>query len=389
MIRVVAGLLALSLATTPVASGFSPTTSQRPVRGLTAASQLTRAYSAIFDARFNEMPAILAETCGPAPREACLVLDAVALWWQIQLDPLNPSRDAAFLTRVEAAIAATEAWTVRDPLRAEAWFYLGGAYGARVQWRSLRRQLLSAARDGKRIKDAMERALMLDPSLQDAYFGVGLYHYYADVAPAAAKILRFLLLLPGGDRRQGLQEMLRARRAGQLAESEADYQLHFVYLWYEKDTNRALELLAGLSQRHPRNPHFLQVDAEIRDVYLHNAGASLQSWQRLLNAARDGRVAESAMAEAAARLGIALQLGRLSEHEAALPHLRAVIAAKPSAPYDAVARANVQLGETLQHLGRIHEATTAYRAAIGSLPPGDPSRIRARAEAGLRTLRDR
>ena len=46
---------------------------------------------------------------------------------------------------------------------------------------------LGAARDGKRIKDSLERALALDPRLQEAYFGIGLYHYYADVAPTAAK----------------------------------------------------------------------------------------------------------------------------------------------------------------------------------------------------------
>ena len=49
---------------------------------------------------------------------------------------------------------------------------------------------------------ALERAIALEPSLDDAYFGLGMYRYYADVAPAAAKILRFLLLLPGG-RSQG------------------------------------------------------------------------------------------------------------------------------------------------------------------------------------------
>ena len=52
-------------------------------------------------------------------------------------------------------------------------------------------------------------ALALEPQLDDAWFGIGLYHYYADVAPAALKLLRMLLLLPGGDRNQGLAEMLR------------------------------------------------------------------------------------------------------------------------------------------------------------------------------------
>ena len=68
-----------------------------------------------------------------------------------------------------------------------------------------------AARDGKRIKDALERALALDPALDDAKFGIGLYHYYADIAPAALRLLRWLLLLPGGDRADGLRQIEEAR----------------------------------------------------------------------------------------------------------------------------------------------------------------------------------
>jgi hypothetical protein len=97
----------------------------------------------------------------------------------------------------------------------------------------------------------------LDPGLTDAYFAIGLYHYYANVAPRALKIQRWLLLLPGGDRVEGgLAEMLRARATGQLVRSEADYQLHLIYLWYEKEPERALELIRELRARHPRNPHF-------------------------------------------------------------------------------------------------------------------------------------
>jgi tetratricopeptide (TPR) repeat protein len=297
----------------------------------------------VLDARFDEVPGLLEKACPPAPREACQLLDTVSLWWQIQLDPQNRSRDDAFVAKVEAAIAAAEAWTLREPQRAEAWFYLGGAYGARVQWRSLRRQLLRAARDGKRIKTSLEQALALDPGLQDAYFGIGLYHYYADVAPTALKMLRWLLLLPGGDRELGLQEMLRARDRGELARGEADYQLHLLYLWYEKQPARALELLDGLRARHPRNPHFLQLIADVQDVYLMDPVASARSWQALLDAATRHAVAQPAMAEATARLGLATQLDRLGRRDEAIAHLRAVIAARPSAPFGAVARANALL----------------------------------------------
>jgi len=352
---------------------------------LTGGASLARAYDAIFDARFEAIPALLAATCPPAPVESCQLLEVVSLLWQIQLDPHNPSRDAAFTTRADGAIAALDAWTKREPARAEAWFYLGGAYGARAQWRVLRSQTLAAAQDGKRIKQALERAIALDPTLHDAYFGIGLYHYYADVAPVAAKMLRWLFLLPGGDRVEGMREMLRARSAGQLLQSEADYQLHLIYLWYENQTPRALELLRALRDRHPRNPHFPQLMAEIEDTYLKDHTASLRTWQALLEAAREERVEFSAMTEARARLGVALQWYRLGQPEAARPHLRAVIDARPPAPYGAVALAQLQLGYVLDRLGQREDALTAYRAALAANPAGDPLKVTSRARSGLRT----
>lgn len=76
-----------------------------------------------------------------------------------------------------------------------------------------------------------------------------MYRYYAAVAPLGAKILRVLLLLPGGDKKQGLDDLLRARDRGLLLAREADYQLHRLYLWYDDQPGRALELLRGLDAR--------------------------------------------------------------------------------------------------------------------------------------------
>jgi hypothetical protein len=310
---------------------------------LTGETQLLRVYAAIFDARFEEVPQQLARTCPPAPAEACQLLDAVAVWWQIQLDPESLARDTQFQTRIDAAVASAEAWTRRDPERAEAWFYLGGAYGARAQWKVLRRERVGAARDGKRIKDALERALALDPRLQEAYFGIGLYHYYADVAPTAAKMLRWLLLLPGGDKAEGMREMMRAREHAELLGDEADYQLHVIYLWYEKQPQRALALLTSLRDRHPRNPLFPQLIAQVQDVYLHDLPASLRTWRSLLDAARAHRIAYPELAEMRSRLGSASLLERLNDNSGAIEQLQAVIAAKPLAPFGAYAEAQREL----------------------------------------------
>ena len=353
--------------------------------GLTAGPQLARVYDTILDARFDQVPPLLAQTCGQAPREACQLLEVVSLWWQIQLDPKNPVHDEEFRAKADAAIAAIEAWTAREPTRGEAWFYLGGAYGARAQWHVLREERLAAARDGKRIKTALEQALALDPSLQDAYFGIGLYRYYADVAPAALKMLRWMLLLPGGDREQGLKDMLRARSEGQLLRSEADYQLHLIYLWYEKQPQRALQLLRGLQGNHPRNPLFPQLIADIQDVYLHALQASRQTWQSLVEAAEARRVAEPMASEAIARLGLAGVLDRLSEREAAVQQLRMILTKKPTAPLGIIARTHLRLAHVLDHLGQRDAALAEYRAAIDSVPRDDPDRIARAARAGLRT----
>lgn len=356
--------------------------------GLTAGRELARAYDAILDARFGELPALLPKTCPPAPSESCQLLRVIALWWEIQLDPHDTSHDNRFQTLADEAIEATDAWTQREPTRAEAWFYLGGGYGARAQWRAARGQQLAAVRDGKRIKEALERAIALDPELQDAYFGIGLYRYYAAVAPAAARMLRWLLLLPGGNRSEGLAQMLKTRAAGQLLASEADYQLALIYLWYEKQPARSLDLLEALRSRHPRNPHFAQLAAEVEDAN-DDHSASLRSWQALLDAAVERRVARPASVEARARLGIALELDHRGDAAAAIPHLRAVIAARPAAPYGARAQAHLQLGDAMARLRMREEAISEYRAALASLPPGDRTKIGDRARAGLRARRDR
>jgi len=222
---------------------------------------------------------------------------------------------------------------------------------------------------------------VLDPDMHDAYFGIGLYHYYADVAPAAAKMVRWLLALPGGDRKQGLAEMLRAREHGALLRGEADYQLHVLYLWYEEKPERALELIQGLRERHPHNPHFVEAAAQIEDHDLHDATASLATYKSMLAAARAGRVADADAAAITARLGIARQLDRLFETDAALVPLRSVIDEMPAAPDGALAQAHLQLGEALDRLGSRPEAMAAYRAAIAAAPAGDTLQIAEQAHA--------
>ena len=366
---------------------------QAPVSAseLNGVAALVRVYDAILDARFDAAGTELKRACapaGPAPREACDVLTATTTWWRIVLDPDSRALDRQFSAEVDHAIKATEAWVAREPQNPEAHFYVGAAYAARVQWRVLREERLAAARDGKRIKQALERAIALAPDLDDAYFGIGLYQYYADVAPTAAKVLRFLLMLPGGDKKEGLARVQRTRAKGALLQGEADYQLQILYLWYEKRADLALELLDSLRDRYPGNPLFAAQIADVQDRYQHDITASLASWRALLVAARDGKVNEAALAETQARLGIARQLDLLYQTDTALEHLRAVIDAKPVKPAGAIAAAYLALGEGEDRLGHHDAAVAAYRLAIAAASGTDTQGIRQKAADRMRRTPD-
>ena len=355
---------------------------------LTEPERLAGIYDLILDARFDRAEAIARDACEPAPPVACHLLEVTSLWWRIQLDEASTAHDAEFAEAVDAVIAEAEAWTEQEPERAEAWFYLGGAYGARVQWRVLRGERLAAARDGKRIKQSLEQALELDPALHDARFGIGLYKYYADLAPAAAKILRFLLLLPGGDRIEGLEAMTTARDRGALLRGEADYQLHWIYFWYEEEHRRGLALLEALRARYPHNPLFVQRLAEVQLEYFHDPAASLATWLEMLREAENGRLGEPSLAATRARVGAAAQLDALYQTDRAIELLTAVVEEAPAAPYGALARAHYLLGTYHDRLGRRADALAAYRAAIAAAPGEDTHDTAGRARFRLREAPD-
>lgn len=374
---VVAVIAALVL-TGPVV-GQSPATATQ----FTGLAELRPAYEYILNAQFEDAAGAVGQACGPAPVEACQVLDATRLWWRILQDPRDTTFDEAFLEEVDEAIRLTEAWVAREPKRAEAWFYLGAAYGARVSWRVERGERLAAARDGKRIKESLERALTIDPAFDDARFGIGLYKYYAAVAPAAARFLRVLFLLPGGDKVAGLRDMQASEARGQLVAGEALYQLHWIYLWYENQPERGRAALERLHARYPSNPHFLHRLADVEREYFHDRARSLAAWQQMVARLPSGDVAT--LAEARGRLGAADDLDALVETDRAIDEARRVVALEPSRPVGARARAHLRLATLLDRVGERDQAVQEYRKALAVIPRGDPDRIRRAAGAGLKT----
>ncbi len=143
----------------------------------------------------------------------------------------------------------------KDPRDMEALFYLAQTHGVRAGYRFQRRKsLLGAARDASKSKKYSEAYVKQNPEHADAYIALGLYNYYADIAPSMLKFVRFLLMIPGGDKKLGLQQLERAARTGEMWSPQARLELAQIYTWLEGRLEDGLKLTQGLRRDYPDNP---------------------------------------------------------------------------------------------------------------------------------------
>ena len=197
------------------------------------------------------------------------LLEADATWWKIYyatadlaapdvFDVVSSETtpyDLYFERLVKEAIGKAEAHRQAHEDEARNYLYEGLAYALRARLVGLRGKDLPTARAGKKMRWLMLRALQLDPSLTDAYLGVGLYNYFVDTLPTIVKILRIFIGLPGGDSEVGLQQLQQAAEKGELARGEAKFLLAKDYSRQnERQYSTSLKFFQELEREYPGNP---------------------------------------------------------------------------------------------------------------------------------------
>ena len=147
---------------------------------------------------------------------------------------------------------------------ARIYLYKGMAYALRARLTGLRDQDLPTARAGKKMRTALLRAVELDPSLTDAYLGLGIYNYFVDTLSAIVKLLRWFIGLPGGSRLEGLRQMELATQKGDLTSGEAKFYLAKDYSRpAERQFERSMQLFQELERDCPHNPFWPMMVASL------------------------------------------------------------------------------------------------------------------------------
>jgi hypothetical protein len=141
--------------------------------------------------------------------------------------------------------------------------YAGMAEAQAARLLAMRSEYRAAARAGVKARANFQEALALDPSLADAYTGLGLYNYYVDTLSMLAKAMRFLMGIPGGTKEEGIRQLKRGMQEGELSAQSARFYLALNLFNYDQRYEEALQLIAPLAERYPGNPIFLLMKGDL------------------------------------------------------------------------------------------------------------------------------
>jgi hypothetical protein len=205
------------------------------------------------------------------------LIEADVLWWKIYckwlerkyntIDAWSHARrpepeDDAYLALADKVTHLAEAGIAKSDT-AEMELYAGLGYASRARLTGLRFEKTSTAHAGVESRKHLLRCLELDPQMADANLGLGLYNYYVDTLSAMAKVLRFFMGIPGGDKRVGLRQLETAASKGELTRTEARFNMAKNLRNYDLDYARALSATAPLTSEFLENPLFLLLAGDI------------------------------------------------------------------------------------------------------------------------------
>ena len=272
---------------------------------------------------------------------------------------IDPAAEKRFREACEEAIARGKKRLDQNPNDLAARYWLGVAYQNLGSYDfSLRRRWWSSFQHGEKTLRLHREILRREPDFADALLAIGVSNYVAAVVPWQVKWLTTLLGYRGS-RERGKQELEDVARRGVLARDDARTVLCLLYT-RDKQHDKVLQKLAELLERYPEN-YFAHLEMGGVAMRLNRMGRAIEIYQEILARIEAGQHRYGRLERAVVynRLGAAQrEQGSL---EAAADWFRKVLDTGTASPRSqAVAR--LELGKTLDLMGRRQEALQEYRA---------------------------
>jgi tetratricopeptide (TPR) repeat protein len=270
--------------------------------------------------------------------------------------PVDPAVEARFRRASDLAIEKARARLAKDPRDRAALFLLGFAYQNLASFEaSLKRSWWAAFRHGSRTYRYHRDLLRDDPGFHDSRLATGVYQY---VAGSLKWNVKWLAVLLGyrGSRERGKQDLRLAAERATLVADDARVILTLVHT-RERNYQKAFDYLNELLRKYPRN-YLVHLDMGGMALLMRRPEAAVEIYQDILR--RHERVERASVYN---RLGVAFR--QKKDLEAAVEWFsKALQETGASGRSQTIAR--LELGKTLDLLGRREEARERYREVAGA-----------------------
>jgi hypothetical protein len=214
------------------------------------------------------------------------LLEAEARWWNMycaaceikwgMLDAYKRGKkpeDETYFALADNAIQLARAQIAKSDT-AEMHVYVAIGFALKARLYSLRDQKHDIAHTGVAARSECLRALQLDPDMADATAALGLYNYYVDTLSGIAKVLRFFMGIPGGNKEEGIRQMKIGMERGAFLAVDSRFYLAKNLRTYDRHYDEAAQIAEPLATRYPRNPIFLLFLGNLNQELGRNAKAA-------------------------------------------------------------------------------------------------------------------
>jgi tetratricopeptide (TPR) repeat protein len=223
----------------------------------------------LYSLRFEEAEKVFDSVSSEADQHPMVAFGKASLhWWRLSVFVLENDSDESqpFLKAVNDCIRISKNKIESGDTTGEAHLVLGGAYGLLGRWQATNRSWLSAYFTGKKAINLLRKALKINPDLNDAYMGLGIFDYYVATLPSAVRVLAFLG--SNNDPKVGLEELKKAATSSNYSNIPSKLFLADLYSNQEKKPEEAFQILEALRLELPQSPfvHMLYIIT----LYNHN-----------------------------------------------------------------------------------------------------------------------
>lgn len=184
--------------------------------------------------------------------------NAMIAWsrYEYEFETSDDHQRKVFEKILDDSIDGIKRWIKKHPNDSNGYMGIGALYGLRALFNMRNRNWITSYFAGRKAISNLEKSLKLDPTYYDAYFGLGIYEYFAGTLPSVIKVLARVVAIKG-DPNEGVDYLNIARTKAHFTSDSAKLILIEVQNtrnspFYAPD--KSLEYIRQLRAKFPTNP---------------------------------------------------------------------------------------------------------------------------------------